>query len=951
MPAQSMPPDDGLVLLQDERKVISLHAGSSPRAADIAFTSIANLDFLRSRRGLLARVLSALEVEPRDVPSPDALRDGFHVRATPSGVTVAFVVTVTYNLETDTLLRLNLGRALSAMGDRLAGKVIWLPLMGTGAGGLSMEDSLQITLETLLAAELPAAGRPVRFCIDLPEELGSVWHKKLQQHAHRLLGVPMPRGEDMLSRQYGMLTPAKRPRASAATRAPTPQSERAAAAARASLIRAPEQKALVELLSGLFDDNGLRRWVRLELGAETSHALPGAPVAFDELCFQLMLQAQQRGLIHGGFFERLIEERPAQRDRIREVGALWRAASDVQRLNPLPSAVTLPPECPQARPLDVDVRTRQLGEQLEEAYARKRVLEAAGASTAEVLQEILRLKRDIRSGGQLRPGDRLGDNRYLLLERVGRGGFANVWKALDQVSGEYVAVKVLHSELASDVIRRERFFRGARIMSELGHPAVVRIIEPHGEDDGYYFFVMELVTGGDLRQAVLDRRVLASDVVPLLLGLGRALEAAHARGFVHRDIKPANVLLTESREPRLTDFDLVAAAETTGGTRTSAMGTFIYAAPEVLDRPQDADARADVYGLGMTAAFVLHGADLTTEIKYAAADFIAQLACDEPLKRILQRAVARKAAERFADAAAFCEALRMHVQPMPRIEPTRQMQEQAAPVPMTESFVEPKTGIRFLLVPGGRFTMGARGLSSTCLPLHDVQVSPFWLAETPVTRRQYEQFLHATNHSTPMLWEDPRFRHPDQPVIWASFMEAYSFCEWASGISGFAIVLPTEAQWEFAARSEDGRPYPWGDEKPDELRAHFGHHWVKGSPLPVGSLPGSRGPFGHLDQAGNVWEWCLDTWVPDAYVQRRGIIRNPIVLTAPDEAMRACRGGGFTSTARELHAAYRNSWHSDRGAQGIGFRVAVLPRPPEDNSEAEKRRAAHGPDGSNAPSS
>jgi formylglycine-generating enzyme required for sulfatase activity len=427
---------------------------------------------------------------------------------------------------------------------------------------------------------------------------------------------------------------------------------------------------------------------------------------------------------------------------------------------------------------------------------------------------------------------------------------------------------------------------------------------------------------------VLERRVDASAVVPLLLDLGAALTEAHARGYVHRDIKPANVLLTEAGEPKLTDFDLVAAAETTGGTKSGPLGTIIYAAPEVMERPQDADARADVYGLGMTAAFVLHGADLPHAMIRDAMAFIGKLTCDEPLKRLLQRAVAWEVDERFADASAFCRALRTQVQATPRIEPSGPIPERSQPAPgvaLAESFVEPKTGIRFLLVPGGRFTMGAKRLRSDCLPLHRVELSPFWLAETPVTRAQYEQFQKATGRSRPLLWDEPRFGDSHQPVVSVSWMDAYEFCQWARWMSGLVMTLPTEAQWEFAARGEVGQPYPWGAGAPNELCAQFERHWLKDGPLPVGSLPSSRGPFGHLDQAGNVWEWCLDTWDSLAYAKRGALTHDPVVLGEGDSTMRVVRGGGFTSMALELHAAYRMAWSDVGGVQGIGFRVAALP--------------------------
>ena len=580
-----------------------------------------------------------------------------------------------------------------------------------------------------------------------------------------------------------------------------------------------------------------------------------------------------------------------------------------------------------------------LAQKLEHALARKRRLEDAGQPTDDILAEIRELKREHRRGGQLRRGDALGE-RYLLIEQIGRGGFATVWRARDSAKGEDVAIKVLHPELAGDVIRRQRFFRGARIMAELAHPIVVRIREREAEDDGFFYFVMELVSGGNLHDAVLAGRVHREQAMPIILSIGEALAEAHARGHVHRDVKPVNILLTESGAPRLTDFDLVTGHDTTGGTRTGALGTFIYAAPEMMERPQDADARADVYGLGMTVVFVLHGDRLPRKALTARERFIEELGCPPTLKTVLKRATAEEAEDRYPDAAAFCEALRATESPgsppvasnLRKDAPERTASGVTAAEAMEAPFVEPVTGIRFLWIPGGRFWMGSGADEEDAFayekPRHRVEVSGFWLAETPVTNRQYEVFLREQQGGRKSRWwKDRKYNQPEQPVVGVSWLEAREFCQWLSERSAKRMELPTEAQWARAARGDDGRKYPWGDNEPDETRAHYGKG-LSDAPIAVGSLPAGRGPYGHLDLAGNVWEWCRDVWDGRAYEKRGELSVDPEGHNAEDggpEAARACRGGAFGYEPRCLRSAFRDRYLADDARHVLGFRVAALP--------------------------
>ncbi|WP_437679995.1 protein kinase domain-containing protein [Sorangium sp. So ce131] len=309
-----------------------------------------------------------------------------------------------------------------------------------------------------------------------------------------------------------------------------------------------------------------------------------------------------------------------------------------------------------------DAHTRVLSEQIARVRARKAALREHGADTSALDREIADLRRQLREGG-LREGDTLGDERYLLLNRLGHGGFAVVWNAYDRVRKERVAIKVLHSHLAGDTLRRERFFRGAQKMAELVHKSIVRVIETRGEEGGHHYFVMELVEGEDLRQAVLKQALGREAIIPIVLQVADALGHAHAKGMIHRDVKPANILIGKTGIPKLTDFDLVADADTTGGTRTGVLGSVIYTAPEVLEKPQDADPRSDVYSLAVTAAFALHGGDLPLTAVARVGRYIDKMDCDEPIKRVLKIAAALDKNERYKDAASLYRALKQAMEP------------------------------------------------------------------------------------------------------------------------------------------------------------------------------------------------------------------------------------------------------------------------------------------------
>ncbi|MBL8901628.1 MAG: SUMF1/EgtB/PvdO family nonheme iron enzyme, partial [Planctomycetes bacterium] len=217
-------------------------------------------------------------------------------------------------------------------------------------------------------------------------------------------------------------------------------------------------------------------------------------------------------------------------------------------------------------------------------------------------------------------------------------------------------------------------------------------------------------------------------------------------------------------------------------------------------------------------------------------------------------------------------------------------------------------GFRYLWVPDGEFTMGDDALDrDESKPAHRVNLSGFWLAETSVTNAHYDRFrTQNPNVDEPMYRNQRRFSAPDQPVIGVSWTEAKAFCRWLAQCSARDVGLPSEAQREYATRGLESRRYAWGAEEPNKSLAVFGERELQR----VGSCPAGKGPFGHLDLAGNVWEWCEDAWGGNAYVKRakkgKATPSDPMVK-GPDKDMtnRVCRGGCWADSADNLLAAVR----------------------------------------------
>jgi formylglycine-generating enzyme required for sulfatase activity len=232
-------------------------------------------------------------------------------------------------------------------------------------------------------------------------------------------------------------------------------------------------------------------------------------------------------------------------------------------------------------------------------------------------------------------------------------------------------------------------------------------------------------------------------------------------------------------------------------------------------------------------------------------------------------------------------------------------------------------GMEMLLVNSGNFLMGseAPGAAPNEKPVHRVTLSRFYMSRFPVTNAQFEQFLPA-HHSQRAPGVDD-----NHPVIYVSSLDAEKFCEWLSAKERRKYRLPTEAEWEYAARGVDNRTYPWGEKLKTGLLANFADRntsfpWRDpqiddgyAETSPVGKFPRGVGPFGMEDMAGNVWEWCFDFFEP----YKPKDVRNPRGLK--NGTKRIYRGGSWKSRASSVRTSARGFNSPNYHANDVGFRV------------------------------
>ncbi len=614
----------------------------------------------------------------------------------------------------------------------------------------------------------------------------------------------------------------------------------------------------------------------------------------------------------------------------------------------------------------------------------------------------------------LEPGTQLG--QYKLIRLLGRGGMGEVYEAEHTTLGINFALKLLPPDLLATTAALERFRREARVMAQLRHPHLLHV-DDFGETEGRYWLRMELANGirlkpetGNLKPEAEGHSVVSlaewaeatGGRLPqqLLLGILQqivsGLAYAHERGVVHRDLKPSNILLISGHPPssinhppsslgftaKIADFGLVrlvgaewlqsrvensvrlsaslgeqatlTGPKRDGSSTRSLLGTFEYMSPE-QKRGEEADARSDLYALGLLTFRLLTGQrepgfELPSQIHddiVPAWDALVRAAL-QPRKerRVADCGVVTQHLEAIAaelsqgsEKPAVAVSKPRKVEPPPTAKPAS-VSEVREPSPAAQAAKSHQPGktmtvnlgggvtMEFAWIPAGEFLMGSPVNEAERFdnegPQHRVTLTKgFWMGKSAVTQAQWEVVMgkNPAHFKKDKILEFGGKTIPNLPVENVSWNDCQEFigkinvkCE----IGNWKASLPTEAQWEYACRAGTTTRFHAGDTEDDLARVGWYVDNSGNKTHAVGEKEANR--WGLYDMHGNVWEWCQD-WFGQ---YNNGAVTDP---TGPNSgSYRVLRGGSWYYNSEVCRSASRGWGGPGIRDDFIGLRVVLLPR-------------------------
>ena len=519
---------------------------------------------------------------------------------------------------------------------------------------------------------------------------------------------------------------------------------------------------------------------------------------------------------------------------------------------------------------------------------------------------------------------------YTLLHPLGTGGMAEVWYAENKIH-KPAAVKFLLPKFCSDSDVVNRFRAEAEVMVKLNHPNIRQVYD-YDEVDGRPCIVMEYLEGSDFATRMKRGEQFTGEQLRKRWNqLAAALNYTHKHGVVHRDIKPSNIFVTTDGDVKLLDFGIAKVRDSIVSTHTGAtMGTLMYMSPEQVRDSKHIDHKTDLYSLAVTFVHLLTGnapydRDNTDDFEIRLN--IVQKPLDlSGLSAGWQNFLRPYLAKNPADRPALRE-LPVgdgHGGFVPPVFPaseetvvgdaaaaTRVMDEETVAEGFYSKIIH-VNGVSFKMVAveGGTFWMGGDGSEATSCekPVHKVKLDSFYLGETEVTQALWRAVmgLHPSD-----------FKGDNLPVDNVSYIDIVEdFIPKLNRLTGKMFRLPTEAEWEYAARGgkkNNGYKYSGGNSI-DEVAWYWDNSGGK-THIVKTKLANELGLY---DMSGNVWEWCGDffgDYSDSAQSNPRG---------GGVGFNRVLRGGSWYSRARDCRVSYRYIKYSDIRDDNIGFRLVLV---------------------------
>ncbi|MGI0501109.1 SUMF1/EgtB/PvdO family nonheme iron enzyme [Limnospira platensis] len=569
-------------------------------------------------------------------------------------------------------------------------------------------------------------------------------------------------------------------------------------------------------------------------------------------------------------------------------------------------------------------------------------------------------------------GHSLQNGKFTIETVLGQGGFGITYKALHRGFNAAVVIKTPNAFLRHDPDYAkyvQRFIREAQILAQLErdpNPHIVRVKDLFEESDSHCL-VMEFIEGQNLYTLVQEQGPLSeATALALICPVAQALAQVHRAGIVHRDATPVNIMLRGNRQPVLIDFG-IAGNVVPSVTSSKIFGNQAFAPYEQLIKG-DRSPTVDIYTLAASLYYAVTG----------------QLPRD-----CFSRKVDREELVPPKNLASVSDAINDAIMAGMALNKTRRpqsMQEwlklleppKRTPLyrPKTTSFsfdivtvnsngqqINRRRGqaeciiedlgngvtLEMVMIPGGTFIMGAPSgevqSSDDERPQHRVTIKPFLMGKYPVTQAQWRQVASFPKLQRDLSPDPSRFKGLNLPVEKVSWYDVVEWCARLSKRIGKPYRLPSEAEWEYAARAGTTSPFHVGDTLSTDLANYDGSYTYGSGPkgayrqktTPVGQFQQANA-FGLYDIHGNVWEWCADPWhdsykgapsdggVWDAGNDNR--YQNYIeylVNFLSNTNKRVLRGGSWYNLPVHCRCAFR-SWVDPVNLDNIGaFRVACAP--------------------------